>query len=102
MRGRVLTAAACMAFATALMAPVAVADPSNAKNATQISAICSGHSIMVVVHGNGEVTPAPVVGSTAMFLPQAFHTSVTFTPTRGSPMSETDTSSKAAAVANAT
>jgi hypothetical protein len=81
------------------MVPVATADPSHAKNSAQISAMCSGHSIMVVVNGNGEFTPAHVVGSTSVFIPTAFNTTFTFTPTGGSPMPETDTSSKAAPIA---
>jgi len=102
MKRRLLTAVACLAFATAVMVPVATADPSHAKNSAQISAICSGHSIMVVVNGNGEFTPAHVVGGTSMFIPTAFNTTFTFTPTGGSPMSETDTSSKAAPIRNTT
>jgi hypothetical protein len=102
MKRRVLTAAACLAFATAVMVPVAAADPINAKSATQISAICSGHSIMVVVNGNGEFTPAHVVGGTSVFIPTAFNITFTFTPTGGSPMPETDTSSKAAPITNTT
>jgi hypothetical protein len=99
MKRRLITAVACLAFATAVMVPVATADPSHAKNSAQISAMCSGHSIMVVVNGNGEFTPAHVVGSTSVFIPTAFNTTFTFTPTGGSPMPETDTSSKAAPIA---
>ena len=98
MKRRLLTAAACLAFASAVMVPVAVADPTNAKNAARISAMCSGHTVMVVVNGNGEFTPAHVIGSTSMFIPTAFNITFTFTPTGGNPMSETDTSSKAAPI----
>jgi hypothetical protein len=98
MKRRLLTAAACLAFATAVMVPVAAADPSNAKNATQISAMCGGHTLMVVVNGSGEFSPAHVIGSTSVFIPTAFNLTFTFTPTGGNPMSETDTSSKAAPI----
>ena len=77
-----------------------MADPSHAKNATQISATCSGHPISFVVNGNGEFTPAHVIGSTSVFIPTAFDTTFTFTPTGGSPMPETDTSAKAAPTKN--
>jgi hypothetical protein len=53
---------------------------------------------MVVVNGNGEFTPAHVIGSTSVFIPTAFDTTFTFTPTGGTPMSETDTSSKKAPI----
>jgi len=56
-----------LALAAAVTVPVAAADPANAKNSTQISAICNGHPLMVVVNGNGEFTPAHVVGSTSVF-----------------------------------
>jgi hypothetical protein len=98
MKRRLLTAAAGLALAAAVTVPVAAADPANAKNSTQISAICNGHPLMVVVNGNGEFTPAHVVGSTSVFIPTAFNTTFTFTPTGGSPMAETDTSSKAAPI----
>jgi hypothetical protein len=102
MKRRLLTAAACLAFATAVMVPIAAADPGNAKNSSTISAVCSGHTIMVVVNGNGEFSPAHVIGSTSMFIPTAFNITFTFTPTGGSPMPETDTSSKAAPIASTT
>jgi len=85
-----------------VLIPAATADPSHAKNATQISAQCGGQTIMVVVNGNGEFTPAHVVGSTSVFVPTAFDTTFTFTPTGGTPMSETDTSMKAAPIKNTT
>lgn len=101
MKRRLLTAAACLAFA-AVMVPVAAADPGNAKNSATLSAVCSGQTIMVVVNGNGEFTPAHVIDSTSMFIPTAFNVTFTFTPTGGSPMPDTDTSSKAAPIASTT
>ena len=95
MKRRVVTAVACVAFAAAVMVPAAAADPSNAKNSTQIVAICGGSPINVVVNGNGEFSPAHDLGSTSVFIPTAFDLTFTFTPTVGSPMSETDTSAKA-------
>ena len=98
---RRLLVVACSAFAAAVIAPVAMADPVNAKNAGQISAICDGNPIMVVVNGNGEFTPAHVIGSTSVFIPTAFDLTFTFTPTVGSPSVDTDTSAKAGPVKNA-
>ena len=99
MRRRFLMATACLVLAGAIV-PAATADPTHAKNATQISATCSGQPITVVVNGNGEFTPAHVIGSTSVFIPTAFDITFTFTPTGGSPMSETDTSAKAAPIKN--
>jgi hypothetical protein len=90
------------ACAAALIVPAATADPGHAKNATQINAFCGGQQVTVVVNGNGEFTPAHVVGSTSVFIPTAFNITFTFTPTGGSPMSETDTSSKKSPVKNTT
>jgi hypothetical protein len=98
MKRRVLLAAAGLALAAAVMVPLAAADPINAKNSSQITAVCNGRPVMVVVNGNGEFTPAHVIGSTSVFIPTAFDITFTFTPTGGSPMPETDTSSKAAPI----
>jgi predicted secreted Zn-dependent protease len=98
MKRRLLTAVGCLAFAAAFMVPAAAADPSNAKNATQITAVCGGSPITVVVNGNGEFSPAHDLGSTSVFIPTAFDLTFTFTPTGGSPMPETDTSAKAAPI----
>jgi hypothetical protein len=50
---------------------------------------------MVSLNGNGEFTPAHVIGSTAMFIPSSFNLTFSFTPTGGVTESETDTSAKA-------
>jgi hypothetical protein len=97
-----LTVVACLALMTAVMVPVAAADPTNAKGAVQISAMCSGQPVMVVVNGGGEFAPAHVIGSTSVFIPTAFNLTFTFTPTGGSPMSEVDTASKAAPISGTT
>jgi hypothetical protein len=82
----VLTLAVCV--------PGASADPLNAKNSLVIPANCGGQAVQVVVNGNGEFTPAHVLGSTAVFVPQAFDTTFEFTPTGGTTQTETDTSAK--------
>ncbi len=102
MKRRLLTGAAGWALAAAIIVPVAAAAPTHAKSSTQITAICNGHLVMVVVNGNGEFTPAHVIGSTSVFVPTAFDTTFTFTPTGGSPMPERDTSAKAAPIAGTT
>ena len=88
------------ALAAALIAPTAGADPTNAKNAQLIQAVCGTDTFDVVVNGNGEFTPAHVIGSTSVFVPTAFDVTFTFTPTGGSTMTETDTSAKAAPIKN--
>jgi hypothetical protein len=82
-------------LALAVFAPVASADPVGAKNSLTIPATCdNGQSVTVVVNGNGEFTPAHVLGSTAVFIPQAFDLTFEFTPTGGTTETETDTASK--------
>jgi hypothetical protein len=77
------------------LAQGAMADPVNAKQSQVIPASCdNGQSYEVVVNGNGEFTPAHVVGSTSMFIPEAFDLTFEFTPTGGPTESETDTSAK--------
>ena len=96
MKRRFVTALVCLVV-TGVLIPAATADPIKAKNATQINATCPG-AITVVVNGNGEFTPAHVIGRTSVFIPTAFDTTFIFTPTGGSPMPETDTSAKAAPI----
>jgi hypothetical protein len=73
----------------------AAADPINSKNSFTFPATCdNGQTVQVVVNGNGEWSPAHVVGSTAVFVPQAFDLTFEFTPPGGPTQSETDTSSK--------
>jgi hypothetical protein len=73
----------------------AAADPINAKNSFTFPATCDdGQSVQVVVNGNGEFSPAHVVGSTAVFIPEVFDVTFEFTPPGGPTQSETDTSSK--------
>jgi hypothetical protein len=79
----------------AALAQGAAADPINAKNSLTFPATCdNGQTVQVVVNGNGAFSPAHVVGSTAVFIPQAFDLTFQFTPTGGETMTETDTSSK--------
>jgi hypothetical protein len=83
------------------IAPTAGADPVNAKGSLQIDAMCPGMApFTVVVNGNGEFTPAHVLGSTSVFIPTAFDTTMTFTPTGGTTETNHDTSAKAAPITN--
>ena len=83
------------ALALAVFVPAASADPLNAKNGLAFPATCdNGQTVQVVVNGEGEFSPALVVGSTAVFVPQAFDITFEFTPTGGTTETETDTSSK--------
>jgi hypothetical protein len=79
----------------AALAQGAAADPINAKNSLTFPVTCDdGQTVQVVLNGNGAFTPAHVVGSTAVFIPQAFDVTFEFTPPGGPTQSETDTSSK--------
>ena len=79
----------------AALAQGAAADPINAKNSLTFPATCDdGQTIQVVVNGNGAWSPAHVVGSTAVFIPQAFDLTFEFTPTGGPTQTERDIRSK--------
>jgi hypothetical protein len=79
----------------AALAQSAAADPINAKNSLTVPATCDdGQTIQVVVNGNGAWSPAHVVGSTAVFIPQAFDLTFEFTPSGGTTETETDIRSK--------
>jgi hypothetical protein len=85
--------AAMLAFA--VLAPAASADPLNAKNRLAFPATCdNGQAVQVVVNGQGDFTPAHVVGSTAVFVPQALDITFEVTPTGGTTQTETNASSK--------
>jgi hypothetical protein len=101
MKRRLLVLAAGCVLAAAAIAPTAGADPVNAKNSQQIEATCPGMDpLTVVVNGNGEFTPAHVLGGTSVFIPTAFDITFTFTPTGGSTETDHDTSAKAAPISN--
>ena len=87
-------ALAAAVLALAVFAPAASGDPLNAKNSLAFPADCGGQTVQVVVNGNGEFTPAHVVGSTAVFVPQILDTTFEFTPTGGTTQTETDNASK--------
>jgi hypothetical protein len=79
----------------AALAQGAAADPINAKNSLTFPVTCdNGQAVQVVLNGNGAFTPAHVVGSTEVFIPEAFNVTFEFTPPGGPTQSETDTSSK--------
>jgi hypothetical protein len=78
----------------AVFAPAASADPLNAKNSLAFPATCDGQTVQVVVNGNGRFTPAHVVGTTAVFVPQALDVTFEFTPPGGPTETETEMVSK--------
>ena len=84
-----------IAIVTAVFAQSASADPLNAKNSLVVTARCGTTLYTLSVNGNGEFTPAHVVGDTAVFIPTGFFLTFSFTPTGGTTESETDTSQKA-------
>jgi hypothetical protein len=98
---RRVTLIAFFAIVLAVFAQSASADPLNAKNSAVFTANCGATQLRVVVNGNGEFTPAHVIGSTAVFIPTAFNLTFSFTPTGGATQSETDTSAKAHQPSNA-
>ncbi len=98
MRRCLLTFVVGCVFAAAAIAPTAGADPINAKNSLQLQAVCGSQTYSVVVNGNGEFTPAHILGGTSVFIPTAFDITFTFTPTGGPTMTETDTAVKAAPI----
>jgi hypothetical protein len=91
---RRVTLVALFAIVLAVFAQAASADPVNAKKSSPFIANCGGPNLMVVVNGNGEFTPAHVIGSTAVFIPTAFDLTFSFTRIGGATESETDTSAK--------
>ena len=92
---RSITLLGAFAIVFTLFAQSASADPLNEKNSSVFTANCGATQLMVSVNGNGEFTPAHVIGSTAVFIPTAFNVTFSFTPTGGTTQSETDTSAKA-------
>jgi hypothetical protein len=92
---RRITLSALVAVVFAIAAQSASADPLNDKNSMVFTATCGATQLSVVVNGNGEFTPAHVIGSTSVFIPTAFDLTFSFTPTGGATQSETDTSAKA-------
>jgi hypothetical protein len=79
----------------AALAQGAAADPINAKNSLTFPVTCDdGQTVQIVLKGNGAFTPAHVVGSTAVFIPQAFDVTFEFTLPGEPTQTETDTSSK--------
>ena len=94
MKRHLFTLLAAGAAAGALALP-ATADPGHAKNATHVQAICGSQTVNVVVNGNGNFTPAHVVGSTRIFIPTALNLTFTFTPTGGTAQTNTQNIHKA-------
>ena len=73
---------------------LAAADPIGAKNSFGFPVTCDGQSVEVVVNGNGTFNVAHVVGSTAVFVPEALDVTFQFTPTVGPAQTETTIVSK--------
>ena len=96
---RRITMITLFAIVLAVSAQAASADPLNAKTAAVFTANCGAAQVLVVVNGEGEFTPAHVIGSTVV--PTAFDLTFSFTATGGAIESETDTSAKAHQLRNA-
>ena len=78
----------------AAFAQAAAADPINAKNSLTFTASCNGEPVEFAVNGAGNFTPAHVVGSTAVFVPEVFDLTFTFTPPGGPTETEIFTAAK--------
>jgi hypothetical protein len=85
---------AVIAVAASVLVQTASADPTNAKGSLTVTAFCGTQKVVVSVNGDGEFTAAHVIGSTSVFIPTAFDTTFSFTPTGGTTESQTDTSAK--------
>jgi hypothetical protein len=92
---------AVLAIVFAFFAQTASADPLNAKSSLLVTANCGTTQVMLSVNGNGEFTPAHVVGDTSVFVPTALDLTFSFTPTGGTTESETDTAAKTHQPSNA-
>jgi hypothetical protein len=82
------------ALALAAVVPAALADPSRAKNATQLELVCGGTAYQVAVNGNGRFTPAHILNGTGVAVPYSVDITTTFTPPGGPTQTETQTASK--------
>jgi hypothetical protein len=87
------TAALVAMLAALAIAASASADPVNAKNSLLLKGSCDGTPVQVVTNGNGEWTPAHILGNNLVLIPEVFD--ITFTSTfDGATEVETDTSAK--------
>jgi hypothetical protein len=90
----------CAALALGILAVAAsiqwaAADPIGAKNSFSFPVTCdNGQAVEIVVNGNGTFNAAHVVGSTAVFVPEALDVTFQFTPTGGPMETETSIESK--------
>jgi len=91
---KLYAALAAAVLVLAVLVPAASADPLNAKSSLAIPANCGGQPVTVVVNGNGAFTPAHVLGSTSVFVPQALNITFEFTPVGGTTESMTQDVSK--------
>jgi hypothetical protein len=66
---RRFTIIALFAIVFAVFAQAASADPPSAKTAAVFTANCGATQLLVVANGDGEFTPAHVIGRTAVFVP---------------------------------
>jgi hypothetical protein len=91
---RALVVAAIVGGVVAMVGGPAGADPLRSKNALVGQAFCPSGTVVFVVNGNGEFTPAHVLDSTAVFVPTALDVTATG-EFGGEPFSDHDTGAKA-------
>ncbi len=80
---RFLVGAALVATTTVAAGSAAWGDPVKGRNAFTFPATCDGRQVEFVVTGQGEWTPAHVIGTNEVFHPTAFDISGSFTPPGG-------------------
>lgn len=76
------------------LAQGAAADPINAKDSFVFPGTCDGQTVLFVVTGIGNFSPAHVVGSTEVLVPESFDVTIEFTPPGGPTKTETFIGSK--------
>ena len=92
--------AALVVASIAVAAPIASADPINAKNSMVVTAVCGGQQVQVVVNGNGTFGAAHFLNSTATFVPTALDLTFSFTPAGGTTETMTQDVAKTGSHAN--
>jgi hypothetical protein len=91
MRGKAAFSALVVAGALVGISAPAGAAPVNAKTVGIVNVDCGSGTFQVATMGNGDWTPAHVIGTNQVFIPTAFgEFTGTFTPTGGTPTTETE------------
>ena len=86
-----LATATAVVACSAILSPVGIAAPTNAKNAFVVTIFCRSGTFEAVVNGSGEFTAAHAVDSNTVLIPIAFgEFTGTFTDAAGNESTEID------------